>query len=200
MSGKKIAFFDFDGTITTKDSLLEIIKFQKGKVAFYAGFLANAPWLIAYKLKLIPNDKAKQKILSWFFSGMPESVFQEQCDLFVERKLPELIRPGALEEIGRLQTAGFDVVVVSASAGNWIRKWTSRLSLNLISTRLEIKNGNVTGRIEGKNCHGEQKVVCIRDQWNLADYDEIFAYGDSAGDQPMLSLATKSFYKPFRTA
>jgi phosphatidylglycerophosphatase C len=200
VSGKKIAFFDFDGTITTKDTLLEIIKFQKGKVAFYTGFLANAPWLLAYKLKLIPNDEAKQKILSWFFSGIPEPFFQEQCDLFAEKKLPELIRPGALEEISRLQAAGFDVVVVSASAGNWIRKWTSQLSLKLISTRLEIKNGTVSGRIEGKNCHGEQKVVCIREQWNLADYDEIFAYGDSAGDQPMLSLATKSFYKPFRTA
>ena len=200
MSGRKIAFFDFDGTITKKDTLLEIIKFQKGRLAFYIGFILHAPWLIAYKMKLFPNDRAKQKILSYFFAGMPELVFQEKCDLFAGIILPELIRPGALGEIGRLRALGFETVIISASAGNWIRKWTNSLSLPLIATRLEVRNGLITGRIEGKNCHGDQKVVLIREQWNLAEYEEIYAYGDSSGDKPMLALATKSFYKPFRKA
>jgi HAD superfamily hydrolase (TIGR01490 family) len=200
VSEKKIAFFDFDGTITKKDTLLEVIKFQKGKMAFYTGFLLNTPWLIAYKLNLIPNDQAKQKILTYFFAGTAESVFQEKCDLFADRKLPALIRPAALTEIEQLRTHGFEMVVISASAGNWIRNWTNRLSLKLIATKLEVKNGLITGGIEGKNCHGEQKVACIREQWNLSEYKEIFIYGDSSGDKPMLALATKSFYKPFRTA
>ena len=200
MSGKKIAFFDFDGTITTKDSLMEIIKFQKGKLAFYTGFILHAPWLIAYKLNLLPNDRMKQKILIYFFAGIPESVFQENCDLFAESLLPNMIRPDALTEIDQLRKHGFEIVVISASAGNWIRNWTNRLSLKLIATKLEVENGLITGGIEGKNCHGEQKVACIREQWNLAEYKEIFVYGDSSGDKPMLALATKSFYKPFRTA
>ncbi len=199
MRGRKIAFFDFDGTITTKDTLLEIIKFQKGKTAFYTGFLLNAPWLIAYKLKLVPNERAKQNILTYFFAGMTELVFQDKCDLFADRKLPGLIRPGALAEIEQLRTRGFEIVVISASAGNWLRKWTNRLSLRLIATKLEIKNGLITGRIEGKNCQGEQKVTCIREQWKLTEFEEIYAYGDSPGDKAMLALATKSFYKPFRT-
>ena len=70
MSGRKIAFFDFDGTITTKDSLLEIIKFQKGIPAFYTGLFFQLPWLIAFKIKIIPNDAAKQKMLTYFFGGM----------------------------------------------------------------------------------------------------------------------------------
>jgi phosphatidylglycerophosphatase C len=200
VSGKKIAFFDFDGTITTKDTLLEIIKFQKGRAAYYIGFLLHSPWLIAYKLNLFPNDEVKQKMLAYFFGGMMEEPFQEKCDSFAEKKLPELIRPGALTEISSLRARGFEIVVVSASATNWLRQWTTRLSLKLIATRLEIKNGIVTGRIEGKNCHGEQKVFCIQQDWNLSDYDEIYAYGDSSGDRPMLALATKSFFKPFRTA
>jgi HAD-superfamily subfamily IB hydrolase, TIGR01490 len=198
VSTRKIAFFDFDGTITKKDTLLEFIKFQKGRLAFYIGFILHAPWLIAYKLKLFPNDLAKQKILSYFFAGIPERVFQEKCDLFADRIIPGLIRPGALEEIGRLRALDFEIVIISASAGNWIRNWTNSLSLQLIATRLEVKDGLITGRIEGRNCHGDQKVVRIRKQWKLAEYEEIFAYGDSSGDKPMLALATKSFYKPFR--
>ena len=99
MSGKKIAFFDFDGTITIKDTLPEIIKFQKGVAAYYIGLLLYAPWLIAYKLKLFPNDKAKEKILIYFFSDTPETVFQEKCNLFADRILPGLIRAGCFKEI-----------------------------------------------------------------------------------------------------
>jgi len=198
VSGRKIAFFDFDGTITTKDTLLEIIKFQKGWSAFCLGFLRHAPWLLGYKLNLLPNDQVKQKILAYFFSGIPLEVFQDKCDLFAEEELPRLIRPAALSEIHRLRDLGFEAVVISASAENWIRKWTNSLSLTLIATRLEVKNGLITGRIDGQNCHGEQKVVRIRENWDLGKYDEIYVYGDSSGDKPMLNLATKSFYKPFR--
>ena len=77
-------------------------------------------------------------------------------------------------------------------------KWANHLSLKLIATRLEVKNGKITGGIEGRNCRGEQKVVCILEQWNLDEYNEIYAYGNSPDDKPMLALATKSFYKPFR--
>ncbi len=200
MSEKKIAFFDFDGTITTGDSLLELIKFIKGRRSFYAGFILNAQWVVAYKLNLISNDNAKQKILTYFFAGMQENYFQEKCDLFINLKLPGMIRAAAFAEMETLRKDGFEVVVVSASGENWIRKWCDRLSLELVATRLAVKNGLMTGKIEGKNCYGIQKVVCIMEKWNLSEYKEIYAYGDSPGDRPMLSLATKSFYKPFRTA
>ena len=198
VSEKKIAFFDFDGTITRKDTLPEVIKFQKGKLAFYVGIIIYAPLLVAYKLKLLKNDLVKQKILIYFFGGIPEPVFQEKCDLFAENMIPGLIRPGALKEIVSLREKGFEIVVISASAGNWIRRWSNELSLKLLSTKLEVKNGLITGRIEGKNNHGEQKVINIRELWNLNEYGEIYAYGDSPGDKPMLALATQSFYKPFR--
>ena len=114
--------------------------------------------------------------------------------------MPALIRPGALAEIARLKNLGFEIVVISASAGNWLSGWTDQYGLQLVATKLEVKDGLLTGKIEGKNCHGEQKVICIREKWKLSDYDEVLAYGDSSGDKPMLALANRSFYKPFRTA
>ena len=84
VSGKKIAFMDFDGTITKKDSLLEFIKFQKGKLAFYTGFLLNLHWLVGYLLKLVPSDRAKQKVLNYFFAGLEQNLFQEKCDFFAQ--------------------------------------------------------------------------------------------------------------------
>ena len=166
---------------------------------FIPGFFGMVHWLLALKLKIIPNDLVKQKILAFFFAGTSEESFQKKCDLFSEKRLPELIRPGAMEEISRLKTLGFDIVVISASAGNWIRNWSDSHALKLISSKLEVKNGMITGKLDGKNCYGEQKVICILERWNLKEYEEIYAYGDSSGDRPMLALATKSFYRPFRS-
>ena len=193
-----IAFFDFDGTITTKDTLLEFIKFSKGKFRFYAGFGINSPWLIALKLKLISNQSAKEKILSWFFRNSPLDEFQQTCDRFATAVIPGLIRPKALEEIRILKEKGVPVVIVSASPENWIRPWTGPNSIDLIATRLETKNGVLTGRIQGRNCHGAEKAERIHQTFRLADFTTVYAYGVTSGDNPMLSLATNAFYKPFR--
>jgi phosphoserine phosphatase len=73
----QIAFFDFDGTITTDDSLIKFIRFVVGDTKFVAGMAVLSPMLTAYKLKLIPNYKAKQYMLSYFFKGMGEEKFMK---------------------------------------------------------------------------------------------------------------------------
>ena len=195
---KKIAFFDFDGTITKKDTLLEFIKFSKGFFSFYTGFLLNSPYLIAYKLKIISNQSAKEKILSFFFGNMSLQKFQGLCDRFIEQKLPSLIRPAALEEIEKLKQTGFALVIVSASAQNWIRGWADLKQLKLIATRLEIVDGRVTGKILGYNCHGKEKVRRIHEEYDLAGFSEVYAYGDDKSDKFMFQLATTCHFKPFR--
>ena len=206
---RRIAFFDFDGTITTHDTLLEFIRFSRGTPSLVLGFLFNSPWLVAYRLKLISNHAAKQRILSWFFRNTPLSDFDESCRDFASNVLPGLIRPKALSEITLLHEKGFTVVIVSASPENWLRQWTQQVNASLLATRLEIHpaaapsdptpaSPRLTGRILGRNCHGAEKVRRIRESYDLADFDDSYAYGDTKGDKPMLALAKHSFYKPFR--
>ncbi|HEY0244646.1 MAG TPA: HAD family hydrolase, partial [Mucilaginibacter sp.] len=154
--------------------------------------------MAALKLKLISNQAAKERILKHFFKGMDLQSFQQGCDSFMDNALPLMIRPGALEEIKKLKTEGFEIVVVSASPENWIKKWSDANGLGLIGTRLQTDNGLLTGYIDGTNNNAEEKAARIRTAFNLSDYDEIYCYGDSSGDKAMLALGTKSFYKPFR--
>jgi phosphatidylglycerophosphatase C len=222
---RRIAFFDFDGTLTTRDTLLEFIKYSRsgtgnpispfGKLYFYFGFLINGPWLIAYKLKIISNQAAKERILRFFFGGMPLTKFDSLCEGFAVDVLPGLIRAKAPAELQKLRELGTRTVIVSASPENWIRAWAERMGADLIATRLATRPGapgkpgepgtpnnakplRLTGKIEGINCHGEEKVRRIRSAYSLSEYDEVYAYGDSSGDRPMLALATISFFKPFR--
>ncbi|HEV2353473.1 MAG TPA: HAD-IB family phosphatase, partial [Puia sp.] len=149
--------------------------------------------------------RAKERILSFFFRHMPLDRVEETCRAFSREDLPRLLRPKALREIARLNEAGAQVVVVSASPENWIRDWAASVGVQLVATRLETvrckDNGELhklTGRILCANCHGEEKVRRIKESYDLSGYQHIYTYGDSRADRPMLRLGTASFYKPFR--
>lgn len=195
---QRIAFFDFDGTITSKDTLLEFIKFYKGKTRFYLGFILYSPFIIAYKLGIIPNNVAKQKVIQHFFKGEPVGTFFNYCNAFSDTVLPALIRPKALVEINKLKAANARIVIVSASAENWITRWATSYGLQLIGTRLATDGKVITGAFDGNNCYGDEKVCRIKEQIDLSAYDEVYSYGDSSGDKAMLKLANHAFYKPFR--
>lgn len=195
---KKLVLFDFDGTITTKDTFLEFIRYYHGSRGLYTGFLIHSPWLVLMKLKMFPNWKAKERILQHFFAGEPVERFAQKSQEFCEKVVPQLVRPGAIETIKAYLEENAAVVVVSASAENWVEPWCRSLNLNCLATRLETNGSTLTGKISGVNCYGPEKEKRIRSCYNLSDYDEIIAYGDTSGDLEMLALAQKKFYKPFR--
>lgn len=195
---KRLVLFDFDGTITTKDTFLEFIRFYRGTPRFLAGFAAATPWLVLMKLNFYENYKAKQRVLKWFFSGEDAQAFDAKCRDFTEKIVPALIRPGALTEIAKHKRENATVVVISASAENWVRPWCEKNGLGCLATRLDVVDGKITGKLSGFNCYGPEKEKRIRECYNLSEFDEIFAYGDSRGDLEMLALAQKQHYKPFR--
>lgn len=195
---KSIAFFDFDGTITTKDTFLEFIKFSKGDISFFLGFIILSPILILFKLGLIKNSKAKELTLRYFFANTNLEEFNAVCINFCNERLPHLIREKALAEIKKHQETNTPIYIVSASPENWLKPWCEKMNLKLISTQLAVVNGKITGKLSGFNCHGAEKENRIRCQIPLDQYENIFAYGDSSGDKQLLALANNSFYKPFR--
>jgi HAD superfamily hydrolase (TIGR01490 family) len=193
-----IAFFDFDGTITTDDSLIKFIRFVVGDIVFIIGMVVLSPMLIAYKLKLIPNYKAKQYMLSYFFKGMSEEKFMQVANEYSLNHIDTILRPKAMEKIAWHKEQGHKIVIVSASIECWLKPWCNENNLELIATKLDIKNGILTGKLLTNNCYGIEKVNRIQEHYNLNDYNYIYAYGDSSGDKELLELANESSYKPFR--
>jgi HAD superfamily hydrolase (TIGR01490 family) len=195
---QKLAFFDFDGTITTDDSLIKFIRFVIGDVNTMWGMILLSPMLITYKLKLIPNYKAKQMMLSYYFKGMDEQQFQKAAEEYSLKHIDTILRSKAMEKITWHKEQGHAVVIVSASIECWLKPWCDQNGLDLIATKIEIIDGYITGKLLSKNCYGIEKANRVNAVYNLNDYDYIYAYGDSRGDKELLALADESFYKPFR--
>lgn len=184
--------------MTTKDTFLEIIRFRHGKAKFYLGFLLFSPFLVLMKLGILSNQLVKEMVMRLYFGSMKTEAFNALCEQFAAEQIPSLLRSKALQEIEQLKRTGAAVVIVSASAENWLGPWCAAQQLPLLATQMEVKNGRITGRITGKNCHGEEKVRRIRAAYQLEQYKEIYCYGDTSGDKPMLALAHHAFYQPFR--
>ncbi len=193
-----LALFDFDGTLTTRDTLIEFVKFYRGNRKYRMGMLVLAPVMALYVLRLIPNWKAKEYFLTQYFGDEPIESFNTRGEEFARTVVPKLIRPDALAAIEGYRNGNATIVVVSASAENWVKPWCDQQGITCLATRLEVHRGALTGKIYGQNCHGEEKVRRIKEKFVLSDFKHIVAYGDSSGDTAMLALATKRHYKPFR--
>lgn len=199
---KKIYCFDFDGTLTTSDTLLEFIKYAKGRGRFLMVFLMYSPLLVMMKLHLYPNWKAKQQIFAHLFAGMRIEKFDALCRSFAEES-QHLLRPKGITLMHEALVAGAQVFIVSASIDNWVRPFFDIRNLKgvqVLGTQIEVEDGKLTGRFKSNNCYGKEKVHRIAEvlkSFERSEY-EIEAFGDSRGDKEMLAFADKGHFKPFR--
>ena len=192
---RQIVAFDFDGTLTTKDTLIEFIRYACGTGAFVKGFLRYAHLLVLMKLGLYPNWKAKQKVFSYFFEGMKIEEFDGLCQRFAKDN-QHLLRPKGIEAIQQALDKGAEVLIVSASIDNWVQPFFAEVKV--LGTQVEVIDGKLSGRFLTKNCYGQEKVIRILALFpNRSEY-HLTAYGDSRGDKELLAFADESDYKPFR--
>lgn len=192
---RTIAIFDFDGTLTTKDTLLEFIKFVCGKKSFYIGFFLHAPLLVLMKLGLYSNRKAKQKVFSWFFRGMPYTAFAKYGEDFAE-VIKEMTKETTLAILRKHQREGADVYIISASVDEWVRPFCTQLGIkDTIATQIETDSkGMLTGRFASPNCYGEEKVRRFLEIEPSRSGYCLYAYGDSRGDKEVILFADKGIY------
>ena len=193
----KLALFDFDGTITTKDSLADFIQYAVGRPAYYMALLKLSPMLAAYMLKLIPNHIAKEKFIAYFFKEWSVEKFQRLAEQYSLEKIDDITRLKAMQRIKWHQDQGQKVIIVSASIECWLKPWCDKHHIDLIATRLEVKDHKLTGKFATKNCHGIEKTNRIRARYDLYKDSIIYAYGNSPGDKEMLHLATEQYYQYF---
>lgn len=192
---KKIYAFDFDGTLTTKDTLIEFIRYAKGSMDLGLGFLRYAHLLVLMKLGLYPNYKAKQKVFAYFFKDTTLDDFNALCKEFAASSR-HLLRPNAIEAIDQATKEGSEVLIVSASIDNWVQPFFPQVMV--LGTQIEVIDGKLTGRFMTKNCYGQEKVNRILSLHPNRQEYHLTAYGDSRGDREMLAFADESYFKPFR--
>ena len=195
----RVSLFDFDGTLTTLDTLPAFIAHAVGRWRMLVGFGLYLPLIVLMKLRLYPNGRTKERLFAHFFKGMSLEMFDAHCQSFATNNA-HILRPQGMKTVETACQRGESVLVVSASITNWVLPFFRQLpQVQVIGTQIAVQNGTLTGRFASPNCHGAEKVRRVENLFTPREQYYITAYGDSQGDKEMLDYADEPHYKPFRT-
>ena len=201
----EIFVFDFDGTITTRDTFALFLRYYAGTVRWAVNITRLLPTFAAYKLGRIDRHAVKLAVINRFFAGESADDVESRAKQFATEVIPNLIRPAAQDRIDTLlnspECGPESLYICSASIGPYLREWASSCGIherNVMSSELTIMNGRITEGLFGYNVWGINKVRRILDQFAPHSVRIVEAYGDTRGDWEMLHAAEASYFKPFR--
>ena len=193
-----VAAFDFDGTMTCRDSFVAFLAWRAGGMAFGTGLATLTPAFLGYATNR-DRGALKAALVKRFLGGRTRATVEEEARRFCAATFGTLIRPDALRCWRDWQARGARVIIVTASPEILVAPMAKALKADgLIGTRLAVDDQDqLTGALDGPNCRGHEKVVRLRarlgDDLRLAA-----AYGDSAGDREMLAIAEIAGLKVFK--
>jgi phosphatidylglycerophosphatase C len=184
-----LALFDFDHTITTRDTFTDFIHCALSRRRLAFGRALLTPTIVGYRLGVVSSNTIRSHIVRVAFSGDDHARVQDIAHTYARTALPHAARPEMMRAIERHQAAGHTVAVVSASLDVYLSEWCRMHGLQLLCSSLEARDGRLTGRFAGPQCDFDEKALRVRATFNLGAYARIHAYGDSPGDHAMLALA-----------
>ncbi len=194
---RPIAAFDFDGTLTVRDSFTAFLRWRRGPAAYAGGLARLAPALGRY-LRDRDRGRLKAEAVRVYLRGLPRAQLEREARRFADR-VSFFFRPDALDAWERHGAQGDRRVIVTASPEETVRPFAEALKADeLLGTRLAFDaDDRVAGGFVGENCRGEEKVRRLRERFG-EDVRLAAAYGDTGGDLAMLEIADRPGYRVFR--
>ncbi|HEX7069579.1 MAG TPA: HAD family hydrolase [Rhodothermales bacterium] len=195
---RTVAVFDFDGTLVKRDSLVPFLRQLAGTAGFAWRFATASPAVAAFGLRLLPNWRAKEIVLERFIAGMTAAELNEAGERFARTWIPRMVRPDALDCFRWHRQVGHETILLSASIENYLLPLVQTMGFDrVVGTRLEFRDGRATGKLEGRNCYGAEKVNRLTEILGDLKALEIHAYGDSPGDFALLDAAAYGYFRRF---
>ena len=196
-----VAAFDFDGTLTKRDTLLPFLACGLGWPKLLLALTLCSPWLAAFALRLIPNHVAKQRLMLFTLKRKSVAEVDEWTSRWLAQSFPGQLQSWTMARLDEHQQQGHCCVMVSASPDIYLKRVAQELGFDaLLCTEMAVESELLTGQMKTPNCHGEQKVLRLK-AWMVERFggntnaQVVFAYGDTSGDIPMLRLAAHPFYR-----
>jgi len=190
-----LALFDFDGTITTKETFVDFLRYATPRWRIGIGQILLAPVIIGYTLGWISPSRARQALARVALRGLSADTLRRRGADFAKEVIAARIRPCAAQRIEWHRDRGDTIVVVSASLDVYLEAWCEHAGLAVLCSRLEVRGGRLTGSYRGPDCCGEEKKRRILERYDPESFASVYAYGDTSEDDAMLGLADTRYFR-----
>jgi phosphatidylglycerophosphatase C len=197
-SDEPVVAFDFDGTLTIRDSFSAFLKWRAGPLRWAIGALRLAPAALAYAFNR-DRGQIKAAAVREFLKGATRQRLEADARAFAQQHSRSLLRPDALATWKRWRNEPVKLVIVTASPEFVVAPFARGLGADeLIGTEFVFDDQDrITGDYVSPNCRGPEKVVRMKRAFG-PDFALKAAYGDTTGDREMIAMADHAGYRVFK--
>ncbi|HVZ29146.1 MAG TPA: HAD-IB family hydrolase [Asticcacaulis sp.] len=195
---RKVIAFDFDGTLTYRDSFISFLLYAKSALKVGMSFVTQ-PSLGADYLKTKDRGALKSRLLYKLLGPVSQDDLELLANAFATTRGLRLFRPDALKAWQAHDRPDRQRVIVTASPQLLVAPFGKMIGADrVIGTRLGFSaDGRLQPDLDGPNCRGAEKMCRLREVFGESFELEV-AYGDTAGDREMLAAAKKGYYRVFK--
>ncbi len=198
---RKVAAFDFDGTVTRRDTLVPFVRGFTGNAASVRATVGTG-WssLVTRNQPLTDRDAFKEQMVQRLLAGRSARELDRAAGTYATGLIDTAFRPEMVDEIRRHVAAGHETLFVSASLSNYLWPVARYLGVtDVVAVELEHRDGVLTGSMVHPNVRAAQKAVRLRNWLGVPPQGplrgiELWAYGNSSGDHELLELADHAYW------
>ncbi|MFM7065025.1 MAG: HAD family hydrolase [Actinomycetes bacterium] len=194
---RRVAAFDFDGTVSKRDTLVPFLVRAAGASRFASVAAQLGLHGARGTVNLRNRDDVKARMVELLLSGRSADELDTLGAAYAQELVATRLRPFMVERLRAHVEGGFETVFVSASMVQYLRPVAATLGVDhVIAVETEVVDGRLTGAIVGPNVRAEEKVVRLR-RWLESTGDpapELWSYGNTSGDHALLEAADHRFW------
>ena len=194
-SAKKLAIFDFCGTIfkhQSPDLFADYVaekNFRTKMLQHLCNYLAKTR-----KYNGLPHKKVKL----YKIKGKSNDELRAKAAEFVEKIILKDLIPQVATELDKyLNCSDYDVVIASGGYNIYLEYFCKLKNIPyLISTNIEVVDNIATGKIDGLDCFGSNKLIKLNKLIDVGKYDlaNSICFSDSMSDKPLFNLVANKVF------
>ena len=170
--------YDFDKTIYDGDSTIDFYLFLVKRHPSLLKYLPRQGFAFAKYIFGFINKTRFKEIFYCFLNGIKD--IDSEVDRFWSAN-EHKIKQWYIEKKQK------NDLVISASPEFLLAPVCSKLGIELMASRVD----KHTGKTEGENCYGEEKVLRLKEKCDTARVEQF--YSDSLSDAPLADIADEAF-------
>ncbi len=195
-SKKRVVLCDIDGTLITGETQFCFLwyLFRRKRISFPL-FLTVLFWFLLYRFGLMRDTDRVRKAGYTVFAGCRKDDLGRMARELFDHDIKGRLRPDILRILQDLNDQGCRIIFLSASLADIVEPIQDHLGFGqVLATRLEVRGGVLTGKIDGKPVYGQEKIAVVDKflQSHGLDWTGSVALADHISDLPLLSRAGRA--------
>lgn len=198
---RKVAFFDFCETLAnfqTADAYVDFVREHIGTKRMYR--LERVLYFF-YKFRFLQildrltcrRFSLNKKFKLFQLKGIGLSTLDEMAYLYYMQMIKPNLIGELIETLKRYHNSGYLIILVSGGYHIYLKYFAQEYPVDeIISTKIQFKNGVCTGKLDGLDCLGKNKILLLNIRFRENSAESV-AFSDSITDLPFLKWVKKGF-------